>query len=106
MSLVAPRAEIKLFVSHCGTFNNSFGRRCSALSLDRCLCGLVNEVPERLGELVDSVTHWSPFPRSRWLVEGTHQLLVNLIEVDADYATGASHTLTRQLSVGPSADRQ
>ena len=58
MFLVAPRAQIKLFLWHLGTFNYSSRRRCCcALPLDGCLYGLVDHVAQCLGEPVDGVTH-------------------------------------------------
>ena len=57
MFLVAPRAQIKIFVWHLGTFNNSGRWRCCALPLDGCLYGFVDEVTQCLGEPVDGVAH-------------------------------------------------
>jgi hypothetical protein len=42
----------------------------------------------------------SPFPSSWRLVDGTHQLFVDLVEVDPDDAVGLTLTVTRQLTVG------
>jgi hypothetical protein len=41
-----------------------------------------------------------PPPPSGWFVDGTRQLVVNLVEVNPNDAVGSTHTVTRQLSVG------
>jgi hypothetical protein len=58
MFLVAPRALVKIFLWHLGTFNYTCRRRWWwALPPDSFLHGLVDKVAERLGEPVGGVTH-------------------------------------------------
>jgi hypothetical protein len=40
-----------------GPFNDWFRRWCWAVQLDGCLNGLIDEVAQRLRELVNRVTH-------------------------------------------------
>jgi hypothetical protein len=54
--LVAPRAQIKIFLGHLGTFCRPCRRRSWAL-LHGCLYGLVNDVADCLGEPVGGVAH-------------------------------------------------
>lgn len=57
MFLFAPRAQIKLFLWHLGTFHDSFRRRCWAVPLDGCLYGLVDDVADRLGQPLGRIIH-------------------------------------------------
>jgi hypothetical protein len=51
MVLVAPRAQLAIFLWHLGIFSRRCRWRCWALPLDGCLHGLVDEVAQCLGEL-------------------------------------------------------
>ena len=54
-ALVAPRAQIEIFLWHLGTLHQSRRRRCWALPLDGCLYGLVDDVAQCPGELSATV---------------------------------------------------
>ena len=57
MVLVAPRAQLAIFLWHLGIFSRRWRRRCRALPLDGCLHGFIDEVSQCLGELVSGITH-------------------------------------------------
>jgi hypothetical protein len=38
---------------------------------------------------------WSPFPGSSRLVERSHQLIIDVVEVDPDHPTGPTHAVTQ-----------
>ena len=57
MVLVAPRAQLAIFLWHLGIFSRRCRWRCWALPLDSCVYGLVDEVAQRLGEPLSGVAH-------------------------------------------------
>jgi hypothetical protein len=54
---VAPRAQIKLFVWHLGTFNDWGRWVCWAVPLDGYLYGFVDEIPHCLGQPLNRIIH-------------------------------------------------
>jgi hypothetical protein len=62
--LVAPRAKGEIVFRHFGTLDHWYRRWCWPVLLDGYLRGLVDEVAQRLGEPVDSITHRCRFGSS------------------------------------------